>query len=89
MDLKTYQRLKSDLDDKQREANEAKGAYDQSMRQIKEEFECSTLDEARKELERLEKKEREAEREYEDKLASFQKKWSDVVKLAEPRRDGR
>lgn len=80
IDIKRFEQIKRDLEAKQREQDEARGALTQITRQIKEEFGCENLEVADKKLKELEKEERELERRYEDELEAFEKKWQNVVR---------
>jgi len=79
IDLKTYEKLKAAVNEKQREADRAKGAFDQNVKQLKEEFGCNSLKEARDKLEQLTASEEKAEQEYDRLLRDFQREWSHVV----------
>lgn len=71
LDLTTFQKLQNAVDEKQRQADRAQGAYDQAMAQLKTEFGCATLADAKTKLAELEKQEKAATAAYEKALAAF------------------
>jgi len=71
----TYRRLKREVDDAKSEAERAKGALTQLMKQLKEEFECSDLKEAKALLTELEEKRDKAQKKFERALEEYEQKW--------------
>lgn len=72
-----FQELKEKVETKRREAERAEGALEVSMKRLKEEFECDTIEEA-KALFKKQKKELERdEKEFKKKLKEYEDKWGD------------
>lgn len=70
-----YRKLKRDVDSLRAESQRAKGAYEQLMTQLKNEFECKSLKEAKALLEDLQEKKSKAEKEFEKAMKEYEKKW--------------
>lgn len=76
--LKEYTRLKDAVNDKQVALERARGAFDQGVKQLKEDFGCDTVEEAKELLATLEKKEAAAQIAFTEKLAEYQKDYAHV-----------
>lgn len=74
-----YRKLKRDVDSTRSEAQRANGAYEQLMTQLKSEFGCKTLKEAKALLEDLEEKKAKAEKEFEKAMREYEKKWKEEL----------
>lgn len=72
----TYQEARAALQAEHEAAQQAEGAYQQVLKQIKEQYGCGTLEEARALLVKMDKKSEEAERIYNEELNKFRGKWS-------------
>jgi len=70
-----YRRLKKDVDSAKSEAQRAKGAYEQLIIQLKNEYDCKTLKEAKALLEDLQSKKDKAEKEFDKAMREYEKKW--------------
>lgn len=70
-----YRQLKQQVEDARNEAHRAKGAVDQQMTQLKKDFDCETLKEARTLLEELEGKRDKAEEKFNKLVKDYEKKW--------------
>lgn len=70
-----YRRLKQDVERSQAEAQRAKGALDQLMVQLEQEFHCTTLKEAKALLVELEAKRDRSQQRYEEAVKTYEKKW--------------
>jgi len=81
IDLNEYNRLKKAVDDKQREANKAAGALEQTVAQIKSEFGCASFADAKRKLAELEEQEKQAESEYNKALKKFKNDFSRHLEL--------
>lgn len=79
--LEEFQRLKSRIAEKQREADKAQGALDEIMKQLKEDFGCDSLEEAREMLNRLEAKEQALAAKFIKRLRAYKKKFGKVLEL--------
>jgi len=73
--LKKYMGLKKKVERAQQEADKAEGALEQVMKQLKKEFGCSTLEEAKKKLKVLEKQKQKAEKDFEIAVEEFEEEW--------------
>ncbi len=74
--------LKEKVNALQEKKQKAAGALEQTIKQLKEEFGCRTIEEAKKILAKLKKEEDEIEEELDDEIPAFEKKWEDVLKDA-------
>lgn len=79
--------LKSNLEDAQEKINKAKGAYEQILKQIKDEFGYKTLKEALELLEELNSKNEKLKKAAEEELKKFKEKWEDVINIEEENDD--
>lgn len=75
LDLARFNRLKESADDAKRETAQAEGALRQLMRQLKDEFDCDSLEEAEEKAAKAERDAAKAEKKYETALTEFEKKW--------------
>jgi len=73
--LKKYIELKKRVEQAQQEANKAEGALEQITKQLKKEFDCNTLEAAKKKLRVLEKQGQKAKTEFENAIEEFEEKW--------------
>lgn len=73
--IKDYLALKKTVEEAQQNADKAEGALEQVMKQLKDDFGCSTLVEAKKKLKQLQKQEENITIEFEEAVESFEKKW--------------
>lgn len=79
MNLNQFLALKNKVESLRRKADEAKGARDQLQKQLQNDYGCGTLDEAKKLLIQLNKEKEKLEKEYEEGMAEFKKKWGDKL----------
>ena len=70
-----YRKLKQEVENTKAEADRAQGALDQLLTRLKEEFDCSSLKEAKAKLAELEAKKKKAESVFEKVLADYEEKW--------------
>jgi len=75
--LDKYLALKRRVESAQQKADQADGAQKEIMKQLKREFGCDTLAEAKKKLRQLEKQESVSKKAFDDALVEFEEKWSD------------
>jgi len=73
--LDKYLALKRRVESAQQKADQADGAQKEIMKQLKREFGCDTLAEAKKKLRQLEKQESVSKKAFDDALAEFEEKW--------------
>lgn len=73
---KQYQELKSTAETARKSADEAAGAHKQLLKQLKEEFDCETVKEAKVLLAKLEREESEANTALSKAMAAYEKEWN-------------
>jgi predicted nucleic acid-binding Zn-ribbon protein len=71
----TYRRLKREVETAQNEANRAQGALEQLEEELKSEFQCKTLEDAKRKLAQLQEDTEAAERKFNKALAAYEKNW--------------
>lgn len=69
--------LKSEVEEAQQQANKAQGAHEQVLKQIKADFGCKNLQQARKKHKALKAQEAEDKQAFETEMETFQEKWGD------------
>ena len=79
LDLPRFNSLKSSADAARREAAQAEGALRQLMRQLKDDFDCDTLEEAEAKAAKAERDAAKAERKAETAMAEFEKQWGEKL----------
>ncbi len=70
-----YLELKKKTEEAQQKADKAAGALSQVMKQLKTEFDCSTLQEAEKQLKQLQKQEKKLTQEFDQAIETYEEKW--------------
>jgi len=70
-----YKRLKQEVEEAKESAARSQGSLDTLMSNLKEEFNCDDLKEAKELLKELEEKKDKAEATYEKTLKSYEEKW--------------
>ena len=76
---KKFINLQTKVTKAQEEASKATGALDQIMQRLKDEFDCSTIEEAKNLLKKLEKKSEKEEKEFETALEKFENEWKEQL----------
>jgi hypothetical protein len=79
MKLDQYNRLKTRIETLKREHDREAGAYQNTMDTLKEEFGCSSLEDAKRVLSKLKKKTSRAERDFDRSLSKFIRKHKDAL----------
>lgn len=74
-----YARIKKKVDRAKREEAELKGEQKALLKQLKDEFGCTTLKAAQKEEKKLKAVAQERKEEYEQALKAFNAKWEDQL----------
>lgn len=74
-----YQQLKRAVDDKQREADKAAGAFESLTKRLKTEFGCDSVDDAKAKLAALRKQEAKADKDFNSALDEFKRKHPDLL----------
>jgi len=77
--LEQYKELKDKADKAQQNHNKAEGALDQIKRQLKEDFGCSSLKDAKNKLKMLTKEVAEAEKDLQNAMDEFESEWEDEL----------
>lgn len=75
--LDKYLRLKEKVDTAQQEADQAEGAHKEVMNQIKDEFGCNSLNEAKRVLKQKRKQEGTSKAKFDDAFEQFEEDWPD------------
>ena len=75
--LDKYLSLKKRVETAQQEADQAEGAEKEVMKQIKDEFDCSTLNEAKRTLKQKRKQEVDSKEKFDTAFEKFEEDWSD------------
>ncbi len=73
--LDKYLKLKKKVELAQTEADQAEGALGEVMKQLKKQFDCNTLKEAKKKLKQLEKQKETSKEEFEEAVEKFEEDW--------------
>ena len=76
-DIEKYTELKRKVEVANQKYNKAVGATGQLLKQLKSEFDCSTLEQAKEKLKKLKKQEQTSEAELKEALQKFEDKWND------------
>jgi hypothetical protein len=77
--LEEFSKLKKQVDQAQREADEANGALKQLHLRLADEFDCQTEEAARKLLEKMERELEKDEKIYEKELVAYKKKMEGIL----------
>ena len=77
--LDKYLALKRRVESAQQKADQADGAIGEVMKQLKKEFGCSTLNEAKRKLKQLEKQEVESKEKFDSAVEKFENDWPDEI----------
>lgn len=78
-DLKQFAELKSKVEQAQQRMDRAQGSLDQLMKQLKEDFDCKTIEEATAKLKKLKKEESSIEEEFTEAMEKFNEKWQEKL----------
>lgn len=81
--VKEYERLQKDVEKARSEADRAEGAVEQLLGRLKEEFDCSSVDEGDKLQRKLDEEAEKAEEAFDDALAEFKEEWNEVMEVEE------
>lgn len=72
-----YKKLKSEVEETSKKAERARGALQETITQLKEEFNCKSLKEAKNKLAALEVRAEAAKQEFERAVAAYESKWAE------------
>lgn len=70
-----YYRLKEKVDQSRIQAERARGALDQLTTQLKKEFDCDNIEEARRLLKEVQAKVKKARDTFNQQMEQYQKRW--------------
>ena len=73
--LKNYMELKRKVEEAQQKVDKAEGALEQIMERIEKEFDCSTLEAAKKKLKSLIQQEDTTKKKFDEAIEEFEEKW--------------
>jgi len=74
-----YRRLKRKVDRTREEADRAHGAFESKMKDLKEDFDCETIEEAETRLEEMQCEVAELKEKYKAMYDKFLSKWGSVL----------
>ncbi len=77
MNEEQFKKLKREVEETKAAAERAQGAFDQIMKQLKEEYGCKTIREAEKLRDELGEKRDRAEAVFNKSLKAYEKKWKE------------
>lgn len=75
--LDKYLSLKKQVETAQQKADQAEGALGEVMKQLKKEFGCNTLNDAKRKLKQLKKQSESSKEEFQTAFEKFEEDWSD------------
>ena len=78
-EIKDIERLKKKVDSYKSKIQRAKGAKDEALRNLKEDFDVDNIDDAKALLEKLEKKEKKTKAQFDDALDEFKETWGERI----------
>lgn len=79
IDADEYLKIKKQIEKKQKEINRAEGVLEQIMKELKTKYNCTSIAGAKSKHEKLKRKLKETEKEYDSAVASFKKKWKEEL----------
>ena len=83
IDLKKYEKLRTDVERLQRDRDRAEGALSQLMGQLKSEFDCNDLGEAESLLVKLKREQSKVEASFNQALEKFEERWENKLKRSD------
>jgi len=79
MSLEQFEKLKEQIEKAEKAANKAEGALEQTMAELKVEFNCFNLVEAQELLEKILTEEKTVTASFDKAVTEFQERWQDVL----------
>ena len=76
--VEEYKELKAKVERLKAKASKAEGVYEAAMERLKE-LGFDSVEDADQGLEKLKMEEKQAQKEFDDELSSFQKRWGEVL----------
>jgi len=83
VDLSQYLAMQKRVRQLQADVSRAEGAHEQLLRQLKKEFNCSTVAEAKKLLGKLETELEKLDKKIATKAHQFQERWDERLRLSQ------
>jgi len=80
IDMKKFGELKNAVDKWRKERDKAEGALSQLLSTLKDEYGCSSVEDAEAKIDELLKEVEDLERKFNDMMNSFEARWSDELK---------
>ena len=80
MNIEQFQQFKSKISDCQREADRAEGQLEGLMKKLRDEFECSSVEEGESKLSELDAKLAKADKLFDAQLKEFESKWKEQLR---------
>jgi len=76
--VKEYIDLKRKIETTQQSIDKAKGALEQLLKNLKQDFNCETVEEAEEKLKTLQEEQLKLEEQFNEELKNFKKKWNEI-----------
>ena len=73
--ISKYLKLKARVEKAQQKADKAEGALDEVLKQIKKDFNCNTINEAKRKLKQLKNQSEKLQIEFNKAIEQFEEKW--------------
>lgn len=83
MDMARYQKMKKQVEQLRSEAERAAGREEQLMKQLKDQFGCTTIEEAQDKLKQLQTEAEKAKKVFDRKFDLFEAEWGEKLKEVE------
>ncbi len=78
-DLKKLTKIKDQVTDLKRSADRAQGAFDRILKQLKDDYDCDSLEEAKDKLSKRRKELKVVEHDFDVAMRKFEKRWGDIL----------
>jgi len=79
-DIKDIEKLKKRVDSYKAKIERSKGAKEEALRKLKEEFDVDNIADAKDLLEQIRKRERVAKKKFDKAMEKFKEAWSERIK---------
>ena len=77
--IERYEQLKAKVDKLRRKADNAQGALDHQLKQLKTNFNCDSINDAKKLLKKLQQESTKTSNDFAAKLDAFEKTWGSIL----------
>ena len=78
--IEKYQKLKDKVEQLERDKAKAEGALEHQLKQLKDDFACSSIEDAQKLHKKLVHKAEATAEEFEEAIATFETEWGEVLR---------